>query len=31
MELMTDFQAGKIFDNLSTKDKGKGQRQVSLF
>ena len=27
MELMTDFRAGKIFDNLRTKEKG----QVSLF
>ena len=27
IELMTDFQAGKIFDNLRTKEKG----QVSLF
>ena len=31
MELMTDFQAGNIFDNPRTKDKEKGQRQVSLF
>ena len=33
MELMTDFQAGKIFENLRTKEKEKekGQRQVSLF
>ena len=31
IELMTDFQAGKIFDNLRTKEKEKGQRQVSLF
>ena len=31
MELMTDFEAGKIFENLRTKDGEKGQRQVSLF
>ena len=31
IELMTDFQAGKIFDNLRTKEKEKGQRQASLF
>ena len=31
IQLMTDFQAGKIFDNLRTKEKEKGQRQVSLF